>query len=67
VREYPGAAVEVPLQEYRDEIVAFARRAKEPFEGIQKSISDDFDRDMYVEFWAEYDRRLADAVAASER
>jgi hypothetical protein len=66
VQEYPGVAVEVPLQEYRNEIVAFARRAKEPFEGIEKSISDDFGREMYVESWAEYDRLLADAVAAGE-
>ena len=65
VQEYPDLAVEVPLQEYRDEIVAFARRAKEPFEGIEKSISDDFDREMYVEFWEEYDRLLAHAAAAS--
>jgi hypothetical protein len=66
VQHYPDVAVEVSLEEYRHKIVAFARRAKEPFEGITKSISDDFDREMYVEFWAEYDRLLADAVAASE-
>jgi hypothetical protein len=56
----------VPLEEYRDEIVAFARRAKVPFEGMTKSFGDDFDREMFVEFWEEYDRLLADAVAASE-
>ena len=58
--------MEVPLEEYRDEMVAFAQRAKEPFEGITKSFADDFGREMFVEFWEEYDRRLADAVAASE-
>jgi hypothetical protein len=62
---YSDAPVEVPLEEYRDEIVAFARRAKEPFEGITKSFGDDYDREMFVEFWEEYDRLLADAVAAS--
>jgi hypothetical protein len=66
VREYPDLAVDVPLAEYRQEIVAFARRAKEPFEGITKSLDDDFDREMYAEFWEEYDRLLANAVAAGE-
>jgi hypothetical protein len=66
VQEYPDVAVEVPLEEYRDEIVAFARRAKEPFEGITKSFGDDFEREMFAEFWEEYDRLLADAVAASK-
>lgn len=66
VQEYPNVVVEVPLAEYRNEIVAFAQRAKEPFDGITKSFGDDFDREMFVEFWEEYDRLLADAVAASE-
>ena len=66
VQKFPDVAVEVPLEEYRDEIVAFARRAKEPFEGVTKSFDDDFDRKMFVEFWEEYDRLLDDAVAASE-
>jgi len=30
-------------------------------------IDDDFDRETYLEFWEEYERLLADAVAASER
>ena len=66
VQEYPDLVAEVPLAEYRDEIVAFARRAKTPFEGISKSFGDAFERKMFVEFWEEYDRLLADAVAASE-
>jgi hypothetical protein len=66
VQEYPDVAVDVPLEEYRDEIVAFARRAKEPFEGVTKSLDDDFDRRTFVEFGEEYDRLLADALAASK-
>jgi len=65
VKENPDVAVEVPSEEYRDEIVAFARCAKEPFEGVTKSLDDDFDRRMFVEFWEEYDGLLADTVAAS--
>lgn len=61
---FPGLEVEIPLDEYRDEILAFARRAKEPFEGVVKSFSDDADERDYVNFWEEYDRLLAEAVQA---
>ena len=55
---YPGLEVELALDEYRDKIRAFAQRAKEPFEGIEKLFSDDVDRADYVRFWEEYDRLL---------
>jgi hypothetical protein len=62
---FPGLAVDVPLADYRNEVTAFARLAKEPFEGIEKSFDDDADRDDYANFWEEYDRHLAQAVRAS--
>jgi hypothetical protein len=62
---FPGLAVEMPLHEYRDEITAFARKAKEPFEGVEKVFHDDLDRDDYVRFWEEYDRLLERGVSAS--
>jgi hypothetical protein len=62
---YSGLEVEMSLDEYRDEITAFAQRAKEPFDGIAKSFYDDLDREDYLRFWEEYDRLLEKAVGAS--
>lgn len=59
---FPGLIAEIPLGEYRDEIKAFAQRAKEPFEGIEKSIYDDVDRRDYASFWEEYERLLHHAT-----
>lgn len=59
---YPGLEVEIPFAEYRDAVVAFAKGAKEPFEGLEKSFSDDTDRQDYANFWTEYDRLLDHAV-----
>lgn len=50
---FPELAVELGEEEYRDEIVAFAEKAKEPFVGVEKEFEED-----YVEFWDEYDARL---------
>jgi hypothetical protein len=61
---FPGLAVEIPLAEYSEEVTAFARRAKEPFEGVEKSISDDVDRQDYLAFWDEYERLLERAARA---
>ncbi len=60
---YPGLAVEIPLAAYRAEIKSFAQRAKEPFEGIEKSFHDDDDRQDYLAFWKEYERLLDRAAA----
>jgi hypothetical protein len=56
-------AVELPEDQYRRQVIAFAKKAKEPFEGITKDISDEFDQRMYEEFWREYDARLARAIS----
>jgi hypothetical protein len=64
VVEYPETVVELTLAEYRAVVVDFAREAKRLFDGVEKSFGDGFEREMYVEFWEEYDRLLTDAVAA---
>ena len=45
--------------------MAFASRAKEPFDGIEKSFADEIDRQDYTNFWEEYDRLLDRAVKDS--
>lgn len=63
---FPGLTVELSHDEYRDEITAFAQKAKEPFERIEKSFYDDLDGEDYLKFWDEYDRRLDQAVQPAE-
>jgi hypothetical protein len=58
VVRFPDLAVELAEEEYQRQVVAFAQKAKEPFQGIEKSLPDDFARQEYREFWDEYDRRL---------
>ena len=60
---FPGLAVELERDEYCREVVAFAEQAKQLFVGVEKVFEDglfedDFDRQQYEEFWAEYDQRL---------
>jgi hypothetical protein len=55
---FPGLSVDVPEEIYRQRIVAFAEKAKEPFNGVTKTFTDDFDRREYEKFWAEYDLLL---------
>jgi hypothetical protein len=62
---FPGVAGELSEDEYRLQVVAFAERAKEPFEGIEKEFEDDFERHQYEEFWEEFDARLNRAARAS--
>ena len=59
---FPNLAVELPERAYRLQIAEFARRAKEPFVSAQKAFSDDYDRQQYKEFWAEYDALLVRAA-----
>jgi hypothetical protein len=46
-------------------VVAFAERAKEPFEGIAKEFEHDFERQQYEEFWEEFDARFNRAARNS--
>jgi hypothetical protein len=44
-------------------IVAFAEKAKQPFDGVKKSFEqNDYDRELYDQFWTEYDERLSRTV-----
>jgi hypothetical protein len=56
-------AIEVELSddEYRREIVAFAEKAKEPFANSEKTPADEYDEQVYREFWREYEERLRGA------
>lgn len=60
---FPELATDVSEDEYRRQVVAFAKKAKELFEGVEKTFSDDSDRQDYEDFWEEYDRLLARAEA----
>jgi hypothetical protein len=59
---FPGLAVEVSRQDYGEQVLAFAQAAKTPFAAMEKVFSDHFDRQMYAEFWDEYDDLLARAA-----
>lgn len=56
---FVGLHVMVPLVQYQREVVAFARKAKEPFEGTQKRFYEEWEQDTYEEFWREYEILLA--------
>jgi len=58
---FPEIEVVLPQSEYRGQIVHFAEKAKRPFAGAEKVFADDVDRQLYEEFWGEYDARLARA------
>jgi hypothetical protein len=62
---FPGLAVEIAESEYRRHIVAFAEKAKEPFDaGSPKTPAGEIDEELYAEFWREYNGRLSSALAA---
>jgi len=56
---YPELVVTLNHDEYKDKILYFARQAKNFFvESDTKIIVDDYDKEMYQEFWDEFNRRL---------
>ncbi len=59
---FPDLVVELEGDEYRRKIAEFAEHAKQPFVGAEKSLEDDFDRELYQQFWREFDARLARAL-----
>jgi hypothetical protein len=61
--QFPGLAVELAESEYRRQIATFAEKAKRPFARGQKTPADDYEQQLYEEFWHEYDRRLTSALA----
>ena len=62
---FPTVTAELSEDEYRLHVVAFAERAKEPFEKVAKKPADDFGQEQHEEFWEEFDARLSRAVRKS--
>jgi hypothetical protein len=58
-KRYAGLTVEMPIQEYRSQVCAFARQDRELFHGVTKRFDDVFVRQQYEEFWSEYNELLA--------
>ena len=56
---FRGSPVAVPDEEYSQQIIAFATKAKQLFEGVEKTFYSDFDREQYERFWREFDSLLA--------
>jgi hypothetical protein len=64
--DFPGLAVEIAESKYRRQIVAFAEKAKEPFDaGSPKTPAGEIDEELYAEFWREYNGRLSRALAVT--
>jgi hypothetical protein len=63
--DFPGLAADLTEEEYHRQLIAFAQKAKQPFIGVEKATSDDYEQQCYEEFWDEYDARLERAVARS--
>ncbi|MDQ0861087.1 hypothetical protein [Bacillus sp. V2I10] len=56
---YPGLEIKLSKNEYKNQIVSFALQAKKLFDNSkEKLISDDFDKEMYEDFWGEYNQLL---------
>jgi hypothetical protein len=63
---YPGLKVKLSKDEYKNQVVQFAIQAKNLFNtSKEKRISDDFDREMYEDFWNEYNRLLKNNLLSS--
>jgi hypothetical protein len=62
---FPGVTAEVAKDEYRCQVVAFAEKAKQPFEGIEKDL-DDHDGPLYEAFWQEYEERLTPRPSSTD-
>jgi hypothetical protein len=59
---FSGLSVELESDEYRRKVAAFAEHAKQLFVGAEKALEDDFDRELYEQFWGEFDARLTHAL-----
>ncbi|MCM2982475.1 hypothetical protein M3599_16235 [Niallia circulans] len=56
---YPDLKVKLSRNEYKFQVCQFAIEAREFFRSSkEKRISDDFDKNMYDEFWSEYNQLL---------
>ncbi len=45
-------------EDYRKQVIAFAVKAKQPFQELPRSYYEDFDRQQFETFWKEYDALL---------
>ena len=58
--DYPQLVVEFAGAGYRRQIAAFAQSAKDLFTaGSAEEPSDEYEREVYEQFWREYDQRLS--------
>ena len=64
---FPGLVVTMPIQEYQSVVINFARQAKGLFEGVAKRCDDEFERNEYREFWAEFDELVANFQSTRDR
>lgn len=61
--KYKGLKVKLSKKEYIDPIASFALEAKKLFDNSrEKIINDDFDKEMYTEFWNEYNYLLKNSL-----
>jgi hypothetical protein len=55
-------SADVPMSDYREQVVALANAVKQFFAASPDKVFDDpFDREQYAAFWQEFDARLAAA------
>ncbi|WP_394374108.1 hypothetical protein [Niallia taxi] len=60
---YPNLQIELNKEYYKQQILQFALQAKQLFEtSPAKAFFDDYDKQMYIEFWEEYDQLLQKAT-----
>jgi len=55
---FPVDEIVLSNQLYNEQIVSFALKAKSFFNQSKKQISDEYDQEMYLKFWEEYDSLL---------
>ena len=53
-------------EDYRKQVIAFAVKAKQPFQESPRSYYDDFDRQQFETFWKEYDALLKRKVRPTQ-
>ena len=58
VIQFEGLSVDLSSEDYRIQIIDFAKAAKSFFATTPKQLEDDFDRKQYDKFWKEYDSLL---------
>ncbi|KEO82761.1 hypothetical protein [Tumebacillus flagellatus] len=55
---YPGLQVRMSRERYREQVLSFARQAKEFYFSTPKQIFDEWERELTEKFWKEYDELL---------